>query len=130
MTYIPNKTQSLTAFGENTSESKHREIQVLFQYGIIPGLVRTTLTALGSVTALNGNAVDAPGSTLEYDVSRSYTVGTGEPIFGFDLAKVASDKLFVNSLSIELRPQDTLSIIADSQSVTDIKATIVMNEEF
>jgi len=93
-------------------------------------LVKIIINAKTNASIKIWNAVDAPGSTLEYDVSRSYTVGTGEPIFGFDLAKVASDKLFVNSLSIELRPQDTLSIIADSQSVTDIKATIVMNEEF
>jgi len=74
--------------------------------------------------------VDTPGSTLEYDTAWVYTIWTWEPVFWFDLAKVWSDKLELKSFWIELRPQDTISIIADSASVTDIKATIVMNEEF
>jgi len=60
MTYIQQSKPSLTAFWENTSEGKHPEIQVLFQYGIVAGLVRTTIVwsgATASVTDIKATIV-------------------------------------------------------------------------
>jgi len=74
--------------------------------------------------------VDTPSSTLEYDTAWVYTAWTWEPVFWFDLSKVWNDKFFLKDCSIELRPQDSISIIANSASNTDISASIVMNEEF
>lgn len=73
--------------------------------------------------------VDAVNSSLEYDTAGIYTAGTGEPRDALDLAKVDSAKDNVAELSIELRPQDTVSVIWDSAATLDANVSVLMNEE-
>jgi len=62
MTYIPNKNFPTSAFGELETAENTPEVQILFNYGIVPAQVNTIVVASGTVTTTNSLASVSSGA--------------------------------------------------------------------